>query len=296
MKIYAPSYYKDFVCIADRCRHSCCIGWEIDIDVDTYTYYQSVGGAFGERLQKSVIKDTQGAHFCLDNAERCPFLNANGLCDIFIKLGENALCQICTDHPRFRNFYKDRIEIGLGLCCEAAAELILNFKKKVTDIRIEENGAKVQMDATEQSFFAFRARVLSVVQEREKPFFERIQNLISLFGLQEKKFDLDAWRRIYLKLERLDTAWTRVLENAPQTDYAPTDMQKEQLFCYFVYRHLADGIYDGSLLSRLQFCLHATDFICALSADAASFLEVARMYSAEIEYSKENIEKLLSRM
>ena len=25
MKLFAPKYYKNFVCIADRCRHSCCI-------------------------------------------------------------------------------------------------------------------------------------------------------------------------------------------------------------------------------------------------------------------------------
>ena len=30
-----PNYYDKFKCIADRCKHSCCIGWEIDIDDDT---------------------------------------------------------------------------------------------------------------------------------------------------------------------------------------------------------------------------------------------------------------------
>mgnify|MGYP006874698003 CR=1 FL=1 len=31
-----PDYYKEFKCIAGECRHSCCIGWEIDIDEETY--------------------------------------------------------------------------------------------------------------------------------------------------------------------------------------------------------------------------------------------------------------------
>jgi lysine-N-methylase len=35
MKLRAPKYYLDFACIADRCKHSCCIGWEIDVDADT---------------------------------------------------------------------------------------------------------------------------------------------------------------------------------------------------------------------------------------------------------------------
>ena len=35
MKLYAPGYYKRFACIASKCRHSCCVGWEIDIDPET---------------------------------------------------------------------------------------------------------------------------------------------------------------------------------------------------------------------------------------------------------------------
>ena len=34
MDVY-PNYYDKFKCIANRCKHSCCIGWEIDIDEDT---------------------------------------------------------------------------------------------------------------------------------------------------------------------------------------------------------------------------------------------------------------------
>ena len=36
MKTYAPKYYQQFHCIADKCKHSCCIGWEIDIDKDVF--------------------------------------------------------------------------------------------------------------------------------------------------------------------------------------------------------------------------------------------------------------------
>ena len=36
MKEYIPDYYKDFQCIADKCKDSCCIGWEIMIDSKSY--------------------------------------------------------------------------------------------------------------------------------------------------------------------------------------------------------------------------------------------------------------------
>ena len=39
MKYYLPDYYEEFKCIAQKCKHSCCVGWEIDIDDDTLAYY-----------------------------------------------------------------------------------------------------------------------------------------------------------------------------------------------------------------------------------------------------------------
>ena len=123
MPLYAPDYYKAFKCTADKCRHNCCIGWEIDIDAGSLDFYKSVTGRLGERLKENIVSgDT--SYFKLKKDRRCPFLNSNNLCDIITELGEHRLCQICADHPRFRNIFENRTEIGLGLCCEAAAELI----------------------------------------------------------------------------------------------------------------------------------------------------------------------------
>ena len=129
LKIYVPDYYEHFKCIADKCRHSCCIGWEIDIDDYTMKIYDSIGGELGGKLRSNINVTSDGARFILDKNERCPFLCENGLCELILEKGEDILCDICTDHPRFRNFYSDRIEMGLGLCCEAAAVLILGNQR-----------------------------------------------------------------------------------------------------------------------------------------------------------------------
>ena len=63
MKIYVPDYYKDFRCLAGDCKHSCCIGWEIDIDEDTLDYYKSVEGEFGERLKNNISYNDETAYF-----------------------------------------------------------------------------------------------------------------------------------------------------------------------------------------------------------------------------------------
>ena len=44
MRVFYPSYYEKFKCIADRCTHSCCVGWEISVDSDTREKYSEIGG------------------------------------------------------------------------------------------------------------------------------------------------------------------------------------------------------------------------------------------------------------
>ena len=131
MRVFKPSYYDDFKCIAGRCKHNCCIGWEIDIDEDTMDLYMSEHGAFGERLKENISLEGDCPHFVLGKGDRCPFLNDKNLCDVIINMGEESLCQICSDHPRFINCIEDREEMGIGMCCEEAARIIVTYKDKV---------------------------------------------------------------------------------------------------------------------------------------------------------------------
>ena len=124
MNLYAPKYYKKFVCSADKCKHSCCIGWEIDVDDVTLKKYQTSKHGYGKKIVDS-IDFAETPHFRLCEGERCPHLNESGLCNIILSIGEDHLCDICREHPRF---YHDTIrgkEVGLGMACEEACRLIL---------------------------------------------------------------------------------------------------------------------------------------------------------------------------
>ena len=72
--------------------------------------YSSIDGELGARLKESISKK-----------------------------GEGYLCEICDAHPRFKNFFTDRVEIGIGLCCEEAARIILN-EKEAFFLEFKENG------------------------------------------------------------------------------------------------------------------------------------------------------------
>ena len=295
MKTFAPDYYGEFRCIAGNCRHSCCIGWEIDIDSDTADYYKTIPGEFGEKLLKNIDFGDEVSSFRLCENERCPFLNKNGLCDIILNLGEDSLCQICADHPRFRNFFSERTEIGLGLCCEAAAKLILERQSKTELIEIFSDGTDEEIPEDEKEFFDLRKRIFDIIQNRDISVDERIEKMLSLCGgkLPEKK--AAEWAEIFEGLERLDEKWTETLEkikNSGDSSFRIDPVAAEQLLWYFVFRNLSPAIDDGRFAERTAFAALSL-YMVEKAAEYKGIFEAARLYSSEIEYSDENIEALL---
>ena len=76
--------------------------------------------------------------FHLDDRDRCVFLNQKNLCDIYIELGEDALCEICTQHPRFHNEYGNIRQTGLGMACEEATRLMFEGQRNLDYARFRE--------------------------------------------------------------------------------------------------------------------------------------------------------------
>lgn len=307
MSLFAPDYYTQFCCIADRCLHSCCIGWEIDIDEDTLEYYATIDGEMGERLKKDIVCKDGTACFKLGKNERCCFLNENGLCDIITALGEQALCQICDDHPRYRNFYSDRTEIGLGMCCEAAAKLILAQPHKTELVCLEDCGEEL-LYQDEADFITTRQHIFDIVQNREYTVEQRLQQLLDEYDVCIVQKTPAQWAQIFFGLEKLDDARDMLLsqlQNADETQLALPCVEHrtafEQLIVYFVYRHLADSLDDGLFKERLAFAVLSCQMIMWLSAVQYStngkltidhIAEIARVYSSEVEYSQDNMEAL----
>ena len=309
MKQIAPDYYDRFSCIASECKHNCCIGWEIDIDEITLDYYNSVSGEMGERLKKHISYDGDFPHFCLGEKERCPFLNYKNLCDIISVLGEDALCDICADHPRFRNYFSDREEIGLGLCCESAGKLILGNTEKVKLICIADDGEEEELTEEEPAILSLRDKAFVLIQNREKTTGDRINDVYSLLGEECKEIKISEWADLFLSMERLDESWTELLLQIKNTPLERTckwenefEIVFEQLLGYFVYRQFSLSAEDGRVRERMVFALQSAEFIMLLCAfhketygslSLDDIVEYSRMYSSEMEYSAENVEKYL---
>lgn len=301
MELYAPNYYKTFKCIADKCRHSCCVGWEIDIDNETYELYKNLNSDFGYKLKRAISIENGIPHFILDNNERCPFLNENNLCDIITELGENAFCQICDDHPRFRNFFSHRIEIGLGLCCEESARIVLTQDGNTTLEAIECSDFD-SPTSEEIEFLTFREKIFNILQDRNKSINIRVCDMLEFANVKLSSKSFDEWSDIYLNLEQLNPEWTEKLNTLKYTQKSllfegdTCDIAFEKLLIYFVYRHLADGLFDNTIKERVAFSVHALYMIMALcngDYTVEKIIETSRMYSSEIEYSDENMTVLL---
>jgi len=196
-----------------------------DIDEDTALYYKSVSGLMASRLKANISRDNP-PHFILDSHDRCPFLNADNLCDIILSLGEDHLCTICSEHPRFHNALPGRQESGVGLCCEEAARLILGWERPAALCAY--GSSEVEDDLIE-----IRDHVIKLLQNREKPIRERTKNVLNYArGILPQK-SMEEWADFFLGLERLDEHWTTLLtllrEQWRTVDIETFDMSREEM-------------------------------------------------------------------
>ena len=127
MVIRYPNYYKKFQCIAGTCPDTCCAGWEIAVDPASEKRYQSAYRQLKKtkpdfaRKLKTYIKDGG----IISEDVTCPFLDQNGLCEMYIELGPESLCHTCKRHPRHMEDYGNLHEMMLLMSCPEAARLIL---------------------------------------------------------------------------------------------------------------------------------------------------------------------------
>lgn len=278
-----PSYYNEFKCIAEKCSHSCCIGWEIDIDEETLALYESDTSPFGRKIAGNI---SEPAHFTLSDDERCPFLNKNGLCDIIIEKGEGHLCRICREHPRFYSEWPGLTEAGLGLCCEEAARIILSQKKPFTFIPDE----AVITDAYAQDIYNIRSRMLDAVFYADDP----EKEVLKLVQIDDFETDIKTWAEFYIGLERLDEKWTEILQGItcrgsfPPVSYK--NIEYRNLLAYFLYRHIPEAMDDDDIDSKAAFAVLSCRIIAAAhTLEYGDLYEISRIYSSEIEYSLDNL-------
>ena len=267
MMLY-PDFYADFACRAADCRHSCCKGWEIDVDEAALRRYAAVEGDLGQDLRRNIYQDDDGAHFLLREDERCPFLRDDGLCRLICDLGEESLCEICALHPRFFTDVGADTLCGLGLSCEAVCDLLLNNDEPLCVV--SEAGERMTVPA-----------------------------LLGLSG-DALRFDGALPSAAYLRrmgeTEPIDERWPVELSDLcrclKELKTLPTGARYDRMLQYILLRQL-DRMGETPLERLIGYARDSTAFVAAQDACFGTDAEHLRRWSEQIEYSTENVDILL---
>lgn len=318
MRTCCPSFYFKFQCLASKCSDTCCAGWEIEIDEKTETLYKNVSGEMGDKLKANI----ENGQFKLLPNERCPFLTPNNLCEIYSILGKNFLCAICKEHPRFKEWFGDYMEQGLGLCCEEAIRLLLN-ETSLEFVSFYSDEAIISLSEEDIFFrdkiFNHREKIFSILKNRTIDFKER---LITVFhevkSFEEENFPLllknnsskendfsitlSHWVKILGETESLGKSWDKVLA-AIQTKTISnissqsvfSDVEKENIVIYLLFRYYAKTLYEGNFSEKFKFALFfliiLENFANELAYDSVGDTKInaIKMLSKQLEYSENNL-------
>lgn len=304
MKEYVLSYYSEFKCKASECKHTCCAGWDMCIDENTLNLYKNNTSNFAKTLNNGI--DFKKSKFKTDKNGRCAFLNKDGLCDLITNLGEQSLCQICRDHPRFKCFYDNVQETGLGFCCEQATKIILSHKDKITAVLIKDDESEFKPSFVQEQVLKFRQQALSIIQDRTKSINQRINELLSLCKANVNQNNFAKILKLFRSLERLDKTWYKRLKNLKKQEILVdisqvVSIECEQFLANSFYRHLAQA--EDTLWARAITiaCVFSWWIIYGIycgensNGDGEETLcDIVRDYSCEVEYSITNLQKLFS--
>lgn len=297
MKVIAPKYFSQFKCLASNCSHSCCIGWEIDVDDKTLSKYENSQFGYARKICKSIDKkDTP--HFTLLPNGNCPHLDESGLCKIITNMGEDYLCDICREHPRFYNQTPYGLEVGLGLSCEEACRIILTSSNYVEMIEVDNDDA--QSEKFDFNPIPSRNKMLETLARHDLPYSEKLQALCNDFNVSTQIISDEDWVEVLNSLEYLNDDHKNLFSCYSSSTLATASRQSylERALAYFVYRHVAKAQSTFEIKQYLGLCLFLEKLLSSILENQnvdnlKNIMAIAIIISEEIEYNEDNVDQIL---
>ncbi|MCI2778621.1 flagellin lysine-N-methylase [Clostridium perfringens] len=169
--IFKISGYNDFKCTANKCKFTCCEGWDINIDKDTYEKWKKDKKDSKYLLKGVKIKECNGKKGYFINKEtfeKCPFLDCEGLCNIVKSHGEEYLSKTCHSFPRIKNYFESKRELSLSCACPEVIEILDKIEGKIL---MEPEGRNNKDELLE---LKIRETLIDIVSEEEFSLDERL--------------------------------------------------------------------------------------------------------------------------
>ena len=170
-----------------------------------------------------------------------------------------------------------------------------------------------ELDPVSETLLCAREAILAILADRDRPLSDRIRHVLTALDIHLPVRAYADWAEFLSDMERLDPAWDNCLEALSTLGEEPARVQAyeldgdastpcEHLLMYFLYRYLANqdervafGLSPTTLIrTRTAFAVLATVLIRAVAQTSnLPLAEAARLFSSEIEYSEENLERFM---
>lgn len=218
----SPSYYNQFKCIGSDCEDTCCAGWKVSVDKDSFNKYRKITtGPLAKQLKQSITRerkmpsDLAYAKIKMDENGACTLLQEDGLCKIHSELGEDYLCITCATYPRYTSTIDSRVERSLTVSCPEAARLVLLNPTGIEFIIEEEEVKKRSENSTAEYFWDIRMFAIELLQMRHVSIEERLI-VLGLFLEKLEKTDRKAWQQ---ELPQIIERYRQFISDSEQLAY-----------------------------------------------------------------------------
>lgn len=297
MILKTPSFYKDFKCIAGDCPDSCCQGWEVDADDASLEFYKTLTGDIRNRIDSVLDRDEFGnTIFRLADKKRCPFLNAENLCDMHIAIGGEHTPYTCRMFPRFINDFGGTREMGVSFSCPVASDMMfgltepMRFVSELNELPPELN----EIDA--QTYFYLvkaREKAFSIVQDRTHPIHQRLIRLLD-FGVEIQK-DLEEYKEgsddidffnVFRNPELINPQWIDKV-NSGKVKPVSDEIFNENIASYFIFRYFLTAVNDYDVLSKIKMAVIGVLIVTYFGEDSWTI----HLWSKETEHSQYNMDR-----
>ena len=309
MKVYKPDYYDRFRCLASRCPDTCCKDWEVDVDEQTLAYYKTLSGPLGEQIRSCLKENEDGPAISMVEG-KCPMCRQDGLCELQVQLGHQALSEVCREFPRIRHEYSGFTELGLELSCPEAARLILTEPYGFTELETAEPEEPEDDPYAMEVLQSTRREALKIAQNEALPIPQMLAHLL-LYGYSAQNQldgggdaqpdsdlnqlepiltvpDFHAVAEFFLGLEILTPRWRALLE-APDLSGSWNSVHRA-MTRYLIYRYWDQAICDYDLAGRVKFMVLSVLLVKNLGGDP---VDTAYLFSREIENDADNVDAIL---
>jgi len=240
-----PDYFNEFRCTADKCKDTCCAGWQIVIDKESLEKYKKIKGDYIWKVMTNV--DWEEDCFRQDNDKRCAFLNPDNLCDLYKNQGEDSLCKTCRDYPRHTEEFDGVREVTLSVSCPEVARILMEHFSAVHFVVEEHPEEEETLDFGDFDPFLYsvivdaRTAMLGILQNRSIPWKERVVLVLGMAHDMQRRIN----RRELFECDRVIAKYKSEKSREYVHNYVA---EKEAIEEEILAREMFPLIYDLELL------------------------------------------------